>query len=346
MAWMPGAIHKPIAKHNKRKRGTVNRLNLHIAVSEAASLYGFFSGAQVCSHFYVRRDGTIEQYIDTSCYSAADLEGNDATISAETQGGVTNADREEWTPQQVDALARIFRWVRETHGVANKIATSSRKGEESKGLSWHRLGVDPWRVNGGMKYSNARGKICPGSARIAQIQGIFNASQSGGGVTPVTNPIAPAPAPADPSAKGWLQRGDVGASVGELQGLLNKAGIGLAVDNSFGPDTENCVKRYQDSRGLVNDGLAGPATMASLRSGAPAKHVPPAGRNLARGSVGDDVARLQAHLKANYPLYAKKLVVDGSFGPATQAAVKEFQRRSGLSPDGSVGPLTRAALGL
>ena len=119
MAWMPGAIHKPIAKHNKRRRGTVNRLNLHIAVSEASSLYGFFSGAAVCSHFYVRRDGTIEQYIDSAFYSAADLEGNDATISAETQGGVTNADREEWTPQQLASLANIFRWVRQTHGVAN-----------------------------------------------------------------------------------------------------------------------------------------------------------------------------------------------------------------------------------
>jgi len=348
MAWMPGAIHKPIAKHNKRRRGTVNRLNLHIAVSEASSLYGFFSGAAVCSHFYVRRDGTIEQYIDSAFYSAADLEGNDATISAETQGGVTNADREQWTPQQVASLANIFRWVRQTHGVANKLATSSRKGAESKGLSWHRLGVDPWRASGGMKYSSSRGKICPGSARIGQIPGILAASQDG--TTPVSNPVAPAPAPApapaDPSAKGWLQRGDVGASVAELQGLLNGAGFTVAVDKSFGPATQQAVKAYQDSRGLVNDGLAGPATMAALRSGKGPKHVPPAGPVLSRGSRGDEVARLQTHLRTNYPLYAKRLVSDGSFGPATDAAVREFQRRAGLVSDGSVGPLTRAALGL
>lgn len=350
MAWMPGVIHKPIARHNKRPRNTVNRVNLHIAVSEAASLYGYFSGVSACSHFYVRRDGTIEQYIDTGHYSAADMEGNDATISVETQGGLVNADREQWTAQQVASLAAIFSWVRQAHGVANKIATTSRKGDESKGLSWHRLGVDPWRVPEGMRYSSSRGKICPGAGRIAQVPAIFLQSQAGGITAPVSNPApspaAPSPAAPNPAAKGWLQRGDKGEQVKELQNLLNRAGISVDVDGSFGPATERAVKQYQDSRGLVNDGLAGPATMAALRNSAPPKHIPPPPTVLARGSRGPEVARLQNHLKSNYPLYAKRLVVDGSFGPATEAVVKEFQRRAGLVPDGSVGPRTRAALGL
>lgn len=36
--------------------------------------------------------------------------------------------------------------------------------------------------------------------------------------------------------------------------------------------------------------------------------------------------------------------IDGFFGPATEKAVKEFQRTHGLDPDGSVGPLTRQKL--
>lgn len=38
------------------------------------------------------------------------------------------------------------------------------------------------------------------------------------------------------------------------------------------------------------------------------------------------------------------LVIDGVFGPKTEAAVKEFQQGAGLIVDGVVGPLTWAAL--
>jgi hypothetical protein len=64
------------------------------------------------------------------------------------------------------------------------------------------------------------------------------------------------------------------------------------------------------------------------------------------GSTGADVRDLQAHLKQNYPLYAKHLVVDGVFGPKTKAAVEEFQRRAGLTVDGIVGPKTWERMGI
>jgi peptidoglycan hydrolase-like protein with peptidoglycan-binding domain len=38
------------------------------------------------------------------------------------------------------------------------------------------------------------------------------------------------------------------------------------------------------------------------------------------------------------------LAVDGDFGPATEAAVKDFQRRQGLVPDGLFGDASRNAL--
>lgn len=60
--------------------------------------------------------------------------------------------------------------------------------------------------------------------------------------------------------------------------------------------------------------------------------------------TGTDVKRLQAGLKKIFPAYAGNLVVDSKFGPATERAVKEFQRRSNLTVDGRVGPATRDKL--
>ena len=68
---------------------------------------------------------------------------------------------------------------------------------------------------------------------------------------------------------------------------------------------------------------------------------------LFRGSEGPQVAQLQRQLKYGYQAYAAHLVIDGVYGPQTEAAVREFQRRTrGLKVDGIVGPATAAALNL
>ncbi|MBO0679433.1 N-acetylmuramoyl-L-alanine amidase [Mycolicibacterium sp. S2-37] len=68
---------------------------------------------------------------------------------------------------------------------------------------------------------------------------------------------------------------------------------------------------------------------------------------LFRGAEGAQVAELQRRLKFAYAEYAGHLEIDGRFGPQTEAAVCEFQRRTpGLAVDGIVGPATAAALRL
>jgi len=63
---------------------------------------------------------------------------------------------------------------------------------------------------------------------------------------------------------------------------------------------------------------------------------------LRQGSTGPLVEELQRLLNAAGA--EPPLQVDGAFGPATLAAVMDFQRAHGLDPDGIVGPLTSAQL--
>ncbi len=61
---------------------------------------------------------------------------------------------------------------------------------------------------------------------------------------------------------------------------------------------------------------------------------------LRKGDDGDAVKDLQAQLQ----LRGIKIVADGDFGPATFAALKQFQASRGLVADGICGPMTWAAL--
>jgi peptidoglycan hydrolase-like protein with peptidoglycan-binding domain len=59
-----------------------------------------------------------------------------------------------------------------------------------------------------------------------------------------------------------------------------------------------------------------------------------------RGDEEHPVRTLQHLLRAR----GHTVVVDGSFGPQTEAAVRAFQQGKGLAVDGVVGPLTWSAL--
>ncbi|SDF38264.1 zinc D-Ala-D-Ala carboxypeptidase [Lentzea fradiae] len=67
------------------------------------------------------------------------------------------------------------------------------------------------------------------------------------------------------------------------------------------------------------------------------------GRTLSQGASGEDVRQLQIRV-AGYPGYGAVLGIDGSFGPATKAAVTRFQQAYGLGADGIAGPATFSKL--
>ncbi|EFE78565.1 conserved hypothetical protein [Streptomyces filamentosus NRRL 15998] len=131
------------------------------------------------------------------------------------------------------------------------------------------------------------------------------------------------------------QSGSSGPQVTAVQTLLTQQKYSPGkVDGLFGSDTKSAVEKFQRDRSLDADGMVGPKTWTALLS---------AGTTplLKQGGSGDAVKRLQRALTA---ALGKTVGVDGSFGPATDTAVRNYQDTRKLGVDGQVGPATWKAL--
>ena len=140
-----------------------------------------------------------------------------------------------------------------------------------------------------------------------------------------------------------LKQGSSGASVKTLQLRLVAAGFAPgSIDGIFGPMTRAAVVAFQQSAGLVQDGIVGRMTWTALGVNC---NTPPVNNcpTLAQGSTGPAVTRLQGLLKTR-GFYEGN--IDGIFGPITRTAVINFQNTSKLLRDGIVGIQTWTALGV
>ena len=144
-----------------------------------------------------------------------------------------------------------------------------------------------------------------------------------------------------------LQVGDRGPSVTTLQDRLRAAGyFDRSSTGIYSSITEASVRRFQASRGLAVDGIAGPTTQRALRnqtassgSGNYYQTISYSG-GLQLGSRGSAVSALQQRLRN----LGYDVTVDGVFGPATDRAVRNFQGSNGLVADGIVGSATQNTL--
>jgi N-acetylmuramoyl-L-alanine amidase len=140
-----------------------------------------------------------------------------------------------------------------------------------------------------------------------------------------------------------LRLGNEGEAVRDLQQRLASVGQVPTGDDAgrFGPATEAALRSFQEARGIRVDGICGPETWAALVESGFAL----GDRLLYERSPnlrGDDVTELQQRLNA---LGFDAGREDGILGHQTGAALREFQRNTGLAVDGILGPETLDAFG-
>lgn len=292
MARCPFAVWRPMPYGSYLMPNPV-RANLHTAVSSASSLYSPFAtrSGKVHSHFYVAKDGTIEQYRDTAYAAAADYKGNPDTISIETWDGypvtfTSAATVIAWEPAQIVALVKLLAWILDEHPtIPRRLATTSRKDSTSHGIGWHRLGIPATYAQralgrsqtGGLLWSKSVGKTCPGDKRIAQIPGILAALNGapvggiGGGTAPIPKPpTAPAPVKEWPAVDLWVDGALGPVTIKAWQRLM--ASIGKyegRIDGVFGPVTARAMQSWLRGLSFYGgwiDGQFGPLSVKGLQS--------------------------------------------------------------------------------
>ncbi|MEA5420649.1 peptidoglycan-binding protein [Spirulina sp. CCNP1310] len=142
-----------------------------------------------------------------------------------------------------------------------------------------------------------------------------------------------------------LKTGDRGSEVETLQTTLKTKGyFNGPITGYYGPITAEAVQQFQQVNQLDADGIAGPATQASLYGGEAAKNTintplnPESEGLLKYGQNNSQVRQIQEQLQQ---LGYFQGPTSGYYGTLTETAVKAFQQANGLTADGVVGPETR-----
>lgn len=168
MAWYPFANKKIINPGPNDPPIIVVGAILHVDAGDSESLFNYFrdKSGGIESHFFVKKNGTVEQYRDTGYEADANLKANSFVVgglrfgfvSIETQG----LEKGQWTTYQLTAIKQLLTWLSNTHDFPLKVCTNPR----GPGVGYHTLfgAPGPW---------TPVAKSCPGPDRVRQFNDVL-----------------------------------------------------------------------------------------------------------------------------------------------------------------------------
>lgn len=243
-----------------------------------------------------------------------------------------------YTPSGVNAWKARGRWHNGTAGIRpgdilyfDMPGGPNRVSHTGLALSHWRNGVDTVEFNTS-GYAGGDQRNGRTNARKRRTVGIVGYGRPDYGDGPKT-PIPSGPARAEVGGV-YVNR-----PVKDIQRL-----VGAAQDGSYGPDTTAKVKAWQAANGLVPDGNWGPLSdakgfPASVSSGGskPPRIIPNMGPGSKTGfeELWQRVLREFGYTSVGTP--------DGSYGPKTTQATRNYQAARGIRVDGAAGPQTISA---
>lgn len=300
-------------------------------------------------HFVITPDGKIVQLHPLPAYLWSSNDLNPRSVAVEFVGNFRDVRGNFYKPEefgchaltqaQIDAGRELIKYLKTRmpkfqHVLAHRQSSDQRDNDPGPEVWYH---VGQWALDnlglkdGGPNFSVGTGKPIPQEWRS---WGRLAASR-------------PVPASSSKRCRGGYS--------GELAGYR-------AEFEGEGPlGNTDCAQRCRESfercvRAFTRDPLQGMRCIASLQNclrgcdftpprQIPPQQIPPQQRpTLRRGSSGPAVADAQVRLNrwlARRPRVGlPPLVVDGRFGPKTDATVRAFQRAHGLQADGVIGPNT------
>lgn len=260
------ATWRPLAENKTEPLINATQLIFHTAVSNADSLFAFFSRPDVVveSHGYIQRDGDAEQYIDYDRQADANAKANVRAISWETWDGRDPAHI-PWNDAQLDRMVDIAVDLHKS----KKIPLQRCRTWDGPGIGSHR-DFREWNPNA---------HSCPGQARIGQVPIIISralAIVKGQAPTPPPAPKPPVKpgikAPRFPLPRGYYFGPKSGPKesvsgyyshrldLAMWQRQMQKRGWTIRGEGYYDEQDRQVALAFQREKRLVADGLIGEAT--------------------------------------------------------------------------------------